>query len=91
MEDDEIRFEDLLGDDPPSGSPPASLADVLANGFPPDGNLADLAAIARLKSADPRFALVQHRYRNLLEMQERALLREPGSELPAPTRWPSRS
>ena len=70
VDDDDIRFEDLL-DDEPAGAPPANLAQLLADGFPRNGGVAELAAIAKLPDAGKRFEALQRGYLQILERQRR--------------------
>lgn len=73
MDEREITYDDLLdGDDPAAVVVPKTLAELLANGFPRQGDVTTLAAIVRLD--DPSSALrgVQRSYRDLLDKQTRA-------------------
>lgn len=70
MDDDDITFDDLLDDEPSSG-PPMSYSQLLADGFPRDGGMAALAAIARLPDPGKPLAALQRGYRQLLEKQRR--------------------
>jgi hypothetical protein len=68
----EITFEDLLGGEPARVGPPASFEQLLADGFPLQGGLEGLLAIAQMTDPDPRFAEVRRRYLQILELQRRA-------------------
>ena len=73
VDDDDIRFEDLIDDEPP-GPAPTSLAELLANGFPANGGMTALAAIAAIAEAPApgtRLAAVQRGYRQILDKQRR--------------------
>ena len=71
MDDDDITFEDLLDDDP-TDTAPASFAQLLADGFPPHGGMAELAAIAQLPDPGKRLAKLQRGYLQILQKQRRA-------------------
>jgi hypothetical protein len=71
VDDDDITFDDLL-DDEPAGCPPASFAQLLAEGFPRHGGMAELTAIAQLPSPGEHLAAVQRGYIQILEKQRRA-------------------
>ena len=70
MDDDDITFEDLL-DDEPTGGEPTSFSQLLADGFPRDGGMAELAAIVQLPDPGNRLSALQRGYRQLLEKQRR--------------------
>jgi hypothetical protein len=70
VDDDDITFEDLLGDEP-EGTPPASFSQLLADGFPRNGGLTALDAIARLPDPGKRLAALQRGYLQLLQKQRR--------------------
>ncbi len=73
MEPDEITFEDLLDDDERGcAALPQTFGQLLAEGFPRRGGLAQLAEIERMVDPEPRFAAVQQGYLRLLEQQRRA-------------------
>ena len=71
VDDDDITFEDLL-DDEPTGPLPASFSQLLADGFPRNGGMAALTAIAQLPDPGTHLATLQRRYIQLLEKQRRA-------------------
>jgi len=71
MGNDEITFEDLLSEEPACGAPPKSFGQLLADGFPHRGGLAELAAIEQLGDPGPKLAAVRHEYLQILEMQRR--------------------
>jgi len=72
MDAEEITFEDLLTADPAEAAEVSSFAQLLAEGFPRTGGLAELAAIARMADPDCRFAALQHGFLEILEAQKRA-------------------
>ena len=72
MDAQEITFEDLLTEEPAETAEVSSFAQLLAEGFPRRGGLAELAAIARMADPDPRFAALQHGFLQILEAQNRA-------------------
>jgi len=72
MDAEEITFEDLLTEDPGEAAEVSSFAQLLAEGFPRRGGLAELAAIAQMADPDRRFAALQHGYGEILEAQNRA-------------------
>lgn len=67
----EISFEDLLGEEAARARPPATLRELLSEGFPCHGGLEVLAAIESMSDADPRMAEVRKSYLQILEMQRR--------------------
>jgi hypothetical protein len=71
MGDDEIRFEDLLDDEPASAGPPASFKELLEQGFSRHAGLRELEALAALDDPDPRFAALRSKLRQLLQVQTR--------------------
>ena len=71
VDDDDITFEDLV-DDEPDGTAPASFSQLLANGFPRNGGLAALDAIARLPDPGKRLAALQRGYLQILQKQRSA-------------------
>lgn len=81
MDDDEITFEDLLAAEPPSLSPAKSFEQLLADGFPQHGGLAELAAIVQMADAGPKFAALQCGYEKLFAMQRAGQL--AGTEVAA--------
>lgn len=68
MDDDDITFEDLL-DDEPAAAAPASFSQLLADGFPRNGGMAELAAIAQLPDPGKRLAALQRGYQQILQKQ----------------------
>lgn len=70
VDDDDITFDDLL-DDEAAGDTPMSFSQLLADGFPRDGGMAELAAIAQLPDPGKHLAALQRGYRQLLEKQRR--------------------
>jgi len=72
MDTEEITFEDLLTEDPGEAAEVSSFAQLLAEGFPRRGGLAELAAMARMADSDGRFAALQRGYLEILEAQNRA-------------------
>jgi len=71
MGDDEIRFEDLLDDEPVAAAPPTSYRQFLAEGLSPHGGLPQLEALAGLDDTDPRFSSVRSTLEHLLQVQAR--------------------
>ena len=71
VDDDDITFDDLL-DDEPTGGQPMSFSQLLADGFPREGGMAELAAIAQLPDPGKHLAALQRGYRQLLEKQRRS-------------------
>jgi hypothetical protein len=72
MGDDEIRFEDLLDDEPAAVAPPASFRELLEHGISRQGGLRELEALAAMDDADPRFAAVRSKLQQLLCVQAQA-------------------
>lgn len=72
MDSDEITFQDLLGDGTDERAQPASFAQLLAEGFPEKGGLAELAVIAQIPDPGPKFVAVRNGYLQILELQRRA-------------------
>lgn len=70
MDDDDITFDDLL-DDEPEGTSPASFSQLLADGFPRNGGLAELDAISRLPDPGKRLAALKLGYLQILQKQRR--------------------
>jgi hypothetical protein len=68
VDDDDITFEDLL-DDEPAAAAPASFSQLLADGFPRNGGMAELAAIAQLPDPGKRLAALQRGYQQILQKQ----------------------
>jgi hypothetical protein len=69
---EEISFEDLLGEEEaPPARPPASLRELLTEGFPCHGGLDALAAIESMSDPDPRMAEVRKGFLQMLEAQRR--------------------
>lgn len=71
MDGDEITLEDLLDDEPASGSAPTSFKQLLADGMPLHCGVAGLAVVERMKDPGPELAQVRKEYLRLLEMQRR--------------------
>jgi len=71
-EEDEITLQDLLDDEPAGSTLPQTYAELLADGFPPGGGMAALAAVQNLADPDPGFGNLKDQYRQLLERQRRA-------------------
>lgn len=70
--DDDITYDDLL-DDPSDQAPaPATLAELLLNGFPAHAGLAELAAVAQLPDPGAQHSTERQKYLKLLELQKRA-------------------
>lgn len=72
MDAEEITFEDLLTEEPGEATQVGSLDELLAEGFPQSGGLAQLTAIGRLADPGRRFVALQQRYLEILELQTRA-------------------
>jgi len=72
MDTDEITFKDLLADEPVCVAPPKTLAQLLADGFPHNGGLAELAAIAQMEDPRPQLATVRYGWLQLLQIQRSA-------------------
>jgi len=72
MDGDEISFEDLLCDEPALSTPATSFDQLLADGFPPNGGLEALAAIAGMEDPGPRLARVKLAYLEILKRQKRS-------------------
>jgi hypothetical protein len=70
VDDDDITFKDLL-DDEADGAPPASFSELLANGFPRNGGMAELNVIAQLPDPGKRLAALQRGYLEILQKQRR--------------------
>jgi hypothetical protein len=70
VDDDDISFEDLL-DSETDGVTPTSFSQLLADGFPPNGGLAALDAIAHLPDPGKRLAALQRGYLQILQKQRR--------------------
>jgi len=84
MDADEITFEDLLAEEPGSPAPASSFAQLLADGFPHKGGLAELAAIVQLPDPGPKSAALRQSYRQILEGQAIARSKKLASRSPAP-------
>ncbi len=69
--DDDLCFNDLHRDTPVVARAPATMAEFLANGFPPGGGLHTLAALARLPDPGDRHAGMRQKLLNILEIQQR--------------------
>jgi hypothetical protein len=72
MGSDEITFEDLLADGPVCGAPPRTFGQLLADGFPREGGMAALSAIAQMPDPSSKHAAMRHQYLQILELQRRA-------------------
>lgn len=70
--DDDICFHDLGADAPVVARAPATMAELLANGFPSGGDLETLAALVRLPDPGDRFAGMREKLRDFVELQRRA-------------------
>ena len=70
--DDDITYNDLLDDQSEPAAAPSTLAELLSNGFPTDGGVAELAALAQLPDPGAQHAAVRQKYLKLLELQKRA-------------------
>lgn len=70
--DDDICFRDLDADTAVAMRAPATMAEFLADGFPPGGDLATLAQLARLPDPGNRFAGMREKLLGFVEMQRRA-------------------
>jgi hypothetical protein len=70
VDDDDISFDDLL-DDEPASALPATYEQLRADGFPRNGGVAELAAIARLPEPGERLAALQRGFFQILEKQQR--------------------
>jgi hypothetical protein len=70
VDDDDISFDDLL-DDEPASVLPATYEQLRADGFPRNGGVAELAAIARLPEPGERLAALQRGFIQILEKQQR--------------------
>lgn len=75
-DDDDITFDDLL-DDEPASTGPASYAQLLTDGFPSGGGLAELTAIAALPDPGRQLSALQRGFQQILEKQ-----REKQREMP---------
>ena len=84
MDADEITFEDLLVEEPGSPAPAGSFAQLLADGFPHKGGLAELTAIVQLPDPGPKSAALRQGYRQILEGQVLARSKKLPSRSPAP-------
>jgi hypothetical protein len=70
MSVDEITFQDLLAGEPAAAAP-STFKQLLADGFPPQGGLAELAAIAQMEDPGEQFASVRQGYQQILKIQRR--------------------
>jgi len=70
---DEITYDDLLADEPACMAPPRTFKQLLADGFPHNGGLAELAAIERMEDPGPQLASVRQGYLQILKIQTRKL------------------
>jgi len=71
VDDDDITFDDLL-DDEPEGTLPVTFEQLRAEGFPRNGGVAELAAIARLPNPGEQLAALQRGFVQILEKQQRS-------------------
>ena len=71
MDDDDISFDDLL-DDEPASTVPVSFAQLRADGFPRNGGMAELAAIAHLPDPGQHLAALQRGFLQILVKQRLA-------------------
>jgi hypothetical protein len=69
---DDISFNDLLDEPSSQSTAPATLDELLANGFPVAGGVADLAALAQLPDPGARHSALRQKYLKILELQQRA-------------------
>lgn len=70
MDADDITFEDLLKEETGEPTEVSSLAQLLAEGFPRKGGLAELSTIAQMVDTSGKFAALQQRYVEILEAQK---------------------
>ena len=72
FEYDDISYHDLLDETSSPSTAPATLAELLAHGFPAHGGVAELAALAQLPDPDSRHSALRQKYLKMLESQQRA-------------------
>ncbi len=69
---DDITYNELLGDERAGSGAPASLAELLSDGFPCGGGMGTLAALATLPDTGSHHAGLRQKVRSILELQQRA-------------------
>jgi hypothetical protein len=69
---DEISFDELMAEETTGESLPQSFSQLLADGFPRGGGMAELAQIANLQVSNPKHAAAQKKFLQLLQLQLRA-------------------